>query len=123
MRPSTDRLEEQLDQKAEKSEAEGRPASAGDLQDADVQSQREMMAQGDDEKNHGPGKAEAARWGPQQSVRDTDADYDEALSFWEPKPPKVLMEDPNEAPLELRSQIQLYATNEWVYAFGLGGRE
>ena len=33
-------------------------------------------------------------------------------NFWEPKPPKVLMNDPNTRPLELRSQIQLYATNE-----------
>lgn len=31
---------------------------------------------------------------------------------WEPKPPKVLMEDPSAVPLELRSQIQQYATNE-----------
>lgn len=30
----------------------------------------------------------------------------------EPKPPKVLMEDPEAIPLELCSQIQLYATNE-----------
>lgn len=33
---------------------------------------------------------------------------------WYPAPPKVLMEDPNAVPLELRSQIQLYATNECV---------
>ncbi|EIN10888.1 alpha/beta-hydrolase [Punctularia strigosozonata HHB-11173 SS5] len=31
---------------------------------------------------------------------------------WEPKPPKVLMEDPLATPLELRAQIQIYATNE-----------
>ncbi|KZT72544.1 alpha/beta-hydrolase [Daedalea quercina L-15889] len=37
-------------------------------------------------------------------------DYDSG--FWEPKPPKVLMDDPHARPLELRSQIQLYATNE-----------
>ena len=30
----------------------------------------------------------------------------------EPKPPKVLMQNPNEVPLELQSQIQIYATNE-----------
>ncbi|KZT29342.1 alpha/beta-hydrolase [Neolentinus lepideus HHB14362 ss-1] len=30
----------------------------------------------------------------------------------EPKPPKVLMHDPDEIPLELRAQIQIYATNE-----------
>lgn len=31
---------------------------------------------------------------------------------WEPKPPKVLMENPLATPLELRAQIQIYATNE-----------
>jgi len=28
------------------------------------------------------------------------------------KPPKVLMENPGDVPLELQSQIQIYATNE-----------
>ncbi|GLB33981.1 putative steryl acetyl hydrolase [Lyophyllum shimeji] len=37
-------------------------------------------------------------------------DYE--LSSWEPKPPKVMMQDPNAVPLELHSQIQLYATTE-----------
>jgi hypothetical protein len=36
----------------------------------------------------------------------------EEVDRWEPKPPKVLMEDPNVVPLELHAQIQLYATNE-----------
>lgn len=31
---------------------------------------------------------------------------------WEPKYAKVLMEDPNATPLEIRSQIQMYATTE-----------
>lgn len=39
---------------------------------------------------------------------------EEEIESWEPKPPKVLMDDPNAIPLELRSQIQLYATNEYV---------
>ncbi|KAL5508275.1 hypothetical protein ACEPAH_5894 [Sanghuangporus vaninii] len=37
---------------------------------------------------------------------------EETIRSWYPKPPKVLMENPNAVPLELRSQIQLYATNE-----------
>jgi hypothetical protein len=37
------------------------------------------------------------------------------IDFWEPKPPKVLMDDPAAVPLELRLQIQLYATTESVY--------
>jgi len=36
------------------------------------------------------------------------------IDLYEPKPPKVLMENPNATPLELRSQIQLYATTEYV---------
>lgn len=48
----------------------------------------------------------------QEQMLKDDPNYDNALSFWEPKPPKVLMKDPNDTPLELRGQIQLYATNE-----------
>lgn len=33
---------------------------------------------------------------------------------WKPKPSKVVMEDPNAEPLELLSQIQMYATTEYV---------
>lgn len=36
----------------------------------------------------------------------------EDIDNWQPKPPKVLMENPNAVPLELRSQIQMYATTE-----------
>jgi hypothetical protein len=44
------------------------------------------------------------------SVKEDAEDYD--VDFWEPRPPKVLMEDPNAVPLELRAQIQLYAMTE-----------
>ncbi|TFY78435.1 hypothetical protein EWM64_g5576 [Hericium alpestre] len=46
------------------------------------------------------------------AVEDNDPDVWEDIEDWMPKPPKVLMEDPNETPLELRGQIQQYATNE-----------
>jgi hypothetical protein len=36
------------------------------------------------------------------------------ISSWEPKAAKVLMDDPQATPLELRAQIQMYATNEYV---------
>lgn len=36
----------------------------------------------------------------------------DSIEEYEPKPPKVLMEDPDDTPLELQSQIQIYATNE-----------
>ncbi|KAJ7590893.1 Alpha/Beta hydrolase protein [Mycena floridula] len=42
----------------------------------------------------------------------SDVDLEAEIEKWEPKPPKVLMDDPTKVPLELRSQIQLYATNE-----------
>lgn len=45
---------------------------------------------------------------------DPDSKSDETARPWYPKPPKVLMEDKNAIPLELRLQIQLYATNEYV---------
>ncbi|KAG6915654.1 hypothetical protein DXG01_010524 [Tephrocybe rancida] len=37
-------------------------------------------------------------------------DYD--IDRWEPKPPKVLMDDPDAIPLELHAQIQFYAATE-----------
>lgn len=36
------------------------------------------------------------------------------IDRWEPKPPKILSSDSNSVPLELRSQIQMYAATEWV---------
>ncbi|KAF7301841.1 AB hydrolase superfamily protein C4A8.06c [Mycena indigotica] len=43
----------------------------------------------------------------------TKADADEYdIDYWEPRPPKVQMADSKAVPLELHSQIQLYATNE-----------
>ncbi|THH16438.1 hypothetical protein EW146_g4194 [Bondarzewia mesenterica] len=47
-----------------------------------------------------------------QHEEDCGLSDDEDLEKWEPKPPKVLMEDPDATPLELRAQIQQYATNE-----------
>ncbi|KAK7061901.1 alpha beta-hydrolase [Favolaschia claudopus] len=46
----------------------------------------------------------------QDSQADEEDDYD--IENWEPKPPKVLMNDRNATPLELNGQIQLYATTE-----------
>lgn len=39
---------------------------------------------------------------------------DDEIERWEPKPPKVLMENSSSIPLELRSQIQMYASTECV---------
>lgn len=44
----------------------------------------------------------------------TISDEDHDVNYYEPKPPKILMENPNTTPLELRSQIQMYAAMECV---------
>ncbi|KAF8076580.1 alpha/beta-hydrolase [Lyophyllum atratum] len=46
----------------------------------------------------------------QKTAEEDKDDYD--IDLWEPKPPKVMMGDPDAVPLELRSQIQLYAATE-----------
>ncbi len=74
-----------------------------------VQSQDAMLRDGRPESPlpHEPNEA-----GPSK------IQYNEAL---EPLPPKVLMKDPNATPLELCSQIQLYATTEYVSSDQLYG--
>lgn len=66
-----------------------------------------------DESSQGTSSSDAGSSTNGQDVKQ-DPNYDAAIDFWEPKPPKVFMDDPNAKPLELRSQIQLYATNECV---------
>lgn len=77
-----------------------------------VQTQGEMQedfkAQEEDER-----KSDAGPHPSQSDVRWEMGDWDDIFA-WEPKAPKVLMNDPQSTPLELRSQIQLYATNEYV---------
>ena len=43
---------------------------------------------------------------------DTSSVRPHSVEEHEPKPPKVLMQNPNDVPLELQSQIQIYAMNE-----------
>lgn len=38
----------------------------------------------------------------------------EDIDFWQPKPPKVLMNNPRDVPLQMRSQIHMYAATEYV---------
>lgn len=49
---------------------------------------------------------------PKSEILDSRPDRPDSIEEHEPKPPKVLMEDPDDVPLELQSQIQIYATNE-----------
>ncbi|KIK67942.1 hypothetical protein GYMLUDRAFT_36749 [Collybiopsis luxurians FD-317 M1] len=71
-----------------------------------VKSQEEMLQQ--PESSTPP---EAPKPSGSDKPEANDEEYDD-IDLWEPKPPKVLMEDPNAVPLELRSQIQQYATTE-----------
>lgn len=106
LRPSKERLADQVDAREEASAREN-PVPSRDLRDEGVQSQAEMMDNSDKEKSSPKGSHASSA-----TIREDDPEYEDALSYWEPKPPKVLMKDPNEQPLELRSQIQIYATNE-----------
>ncbi|KAH9927178.1 alpha/beta-hydrolase [Epithele typhae] len=76
-----------------------------------IQSQQEMQAVGGVDSPQGQGVP------VDRSADDSASDVErrreaEDLDQREPKPPKVLMEDPSAVPLELRAQIQLYATTE-----------
>ncbi|KAE9410143.1 alpha/beta-hydrolase [Gymnopus androsaceus JB14] len=90
---------------------------AEDNVDPIVQSQESMLEQ---DKGSSPSTLTSQASGKSKAVdaeESTEAtpkqpadDHD--IDLWEPKPPKVLMEDPDAVPLELRSQIQQYATTE-----------
>ncbi|KAI0650222.1 alpha/beta-hydrolase [Trametes meyenii] len=120
LKPDDGRLTDQAELRLEQSIQKGEEVHPADLQDKpeDIGSQNEMLAQGNAHHTtaHSEPTAEGgpARSGFQDSKRDGkgDLNYDLSRDFWEPKPPKVLMEDPNATPLELRAQIQLYATTE-----------
>lgn len=78
-----------------------------------------MLQQNEDSSSSTPksqanGKSKAVD--VEESTAKSIAD-DHDIDLWEPKPPKVLMEDPASVPLELRSQIQQYATTEYAIVF------
>ncbi|KAG6903465.1 hypothetical protein C0995_005488 [Termitomyces sp. Mi166 len=77
-----------------------------------VQTQKQMMSEGTKEDASSvEGSGDDSRDSSKSTeVKECALDYD--IDFWEPKPPKVLMEDSTATPLELRAQIQLYAANE-----------
>lgn len=99
----------------EKSAEEGRNVHTRELADEKVDNQADMLR--NSEEYGGDGVQTFVEHTPpertaQETMLQDNPKYDDALSFWEPKPPKVLMKNPNDTPLELRGQIQLYATNE-----------
>lgn len=88
-----------------------------ELADDDVGSQEEMLKDTSPEKQvNGSAPSGSSETPNKQKVKDSleDRDYDAALDFWEPKPPKVLMQNPKDKTLELHSQIQLYASTEYA---------
>ncbi|KAF8969460.1 hypothetical protein BDZ97DRAFT_1653726 [Flammula alnicola] len=83
-----------------------------------VKSQEEMLVKS--ESPSSGSQKEAPQYDSQTSSRATPESKDEIektleehnMDHWEPKPPKILMENPNAVPLEIRSQFQMYAATE-----------
>lgn len=94
LRPSSERREEEK--------------NSSKVFEEDVQNkitrQKEMQSDAEKLESHdGNGKAKADGNG----IPDASD-----IDFWQPKPPKVLMDDPHAVPLEMRSQIHMYAATE-----------
>lgn len=113
LKPTPERLAEQR-RSAEQGKHED------DVSPSMVKDQKDMLQQSDTTENgsfSGSSKAtETPRYGTNEPPKESpDADEKSKaadIERWEPKPPKVLMDDPNATPLQLQAQIQLYATNE-----------
>ena len=85
----------------------------------EVPSQASMMMLADTMESSDRMDGANAEMGPASGIQVKPRTATEASSSrtrfvgdYEPKPPKVLMDDPADVPLELQSQIQIYATNE-----------
>ncbi|KDQ29455.1 hypothetical protein PLEOSDRAFT_1038992 [Pleurotus ostreatus PC15] len=78
-------------------------AEKNETESPEIKNQGEMLAQGQTEEKTGGHSRKQASSSSQTVVEDES---------WEPKPPKVLMNDHASIPLELHSQIQIYATTE-----------
>lgn len=87
------------------------------LASGEVPSQASMVISADiaesshwvDSVTAGTDRADGMQAGP---PLETSSVRPHSVEEHEPKPPKVLMQNPNDVPLELQSQIQIYATNE-----------
>lgn len=109
LQPDSERKQDQDEQLANQSAELGKEVGAAELKDnsEEIPPQKDMLREPD-----GDAGARPATSPDQDSARDTAVE--DGDSEWEPKPPKVLMENPNDTPLELLAQIQLYATTESV---------
>ncbi|TRM68106.1 hypothetical protein BD626DRAFT_480802 [Schizophyllum amplum] len=96
-------------------EGDGRK-EAHDEKESDAHNKHETIGRSQQEMLDSPSSSDGTKTGA-PSRRDSGANEFEdkeelADETWEPKPPKVLMRDPQSVPLELYSQIQQYGTNE-----------
>ncbi|THH31314.1 hypothetical protein EUX98_g2870 [Antrodiella citrinella] len=112
LKPSSSRVKDQLEQRIEQGKSEGRAAHSAELRDESVGNQEEMLRDMTPEEREGGSKSAASSESGADSQDGNKPGYDTELDFWEPKPPRVLMNDPEARPLELHSQIQLYAATE-----------
>ncbi|TBU23510.1 alpha/beta-hydrolase [Dichomitus squalens] len=123
LKPDTSEAKSQVNERLlQSTERGGSVPHASELEDnpSEVLAQKDMQAENGDEvsKNGSASLADGSLSNGDQPKHVEDgtdagsASSDIALEFYEPKPPKVLMEDPNAIPWELRAQIQLYATTE-----------
>lgn len=59
-----------------------------------------------------PGSSEASSSSDTTKGKSREKPDDDDFEKWEPLAPKILMEDMDAVPLEMRAQIQMYATTE-----------
>ena len=122
LKPTADEAKDQIEERLRQStERGGSVPHASELEDnpTEILSQKEMRAQDGLDVSNGdasPAERSPSDGGQSDPVRDgakgESSIADVPLDFYEPKPPKVLMEDPDTTPWELCAQIQLYATTE-----------
>lgn len=75
-----------------------------------------LMASQEEMLSHNGSKNERTNAKPAESPAEDGQHHgdDGVFEAYEPKPPKVLMNNRDDTPLELRSQIQIYATTEYA---------
>lgn len=119
LKPSSDEAADQLSQRLQDTANGGEPVHASDLKENadEILSQKEMQSQDAVDGPDTQAKTQDSGNSESKTEHDDvaeDRGSDIALDAFEPKPPKVRMDDPNATPWELRAQIQLYATTEYV---------
>lgn len=119
LRPSSERLKEETRRKKPKASelVQEKMLRQGhsSVNDASARKSSRAMAYEDEISVSGhsrPNDAEEDGSNNEGATASEGSSSQQEHESWDPKPPKVLMDNPDDVPLELRSQIQLYATNE-----------